>query len=123
MRRLDAQTWMWARAQEMLEEAARVQRHFFMRVGTQEIPSWTPPVDLFETPSEIWVVAALPGVEWHRAEVLIDEDGALLIRARRELLPSLAEARLVQLEIPFGYFERRVELPRGRYRVLESVLI
>ncbi len=123
MRPSDAQTWMWARAQELLEEAARIQRHFFVRMGAAErVPSWEPPVDLFETPGELWVVAALPGVEADRAEVVIDETRALVIRARRELPLNLAQTRLLQLEIPFGYFERRVTLPPGRYRVLESIL-
>ena len=68
------------------------------------------------------MIAALPGVEPQRAEVVIDEGGALVIRAHRELPAGLAEARLLQLEIPFGYFERRVTLPGGRYRVRESLL-
>ena len=123
MRPSDAQTWMWARAQELLEEAARIQRHFFVRLGAAErVPSWEPPVDLFETPGELWVIAALPGVEPDRAEVVIDETRALVIRAQRELPMNLAQTRLLQLEIPFGYFERRVMLPPGRYRVLESIL-
>lgn len=122
MRSWDAPTWMWARAQELLEEATRLQRRVLVRVEPERVPSWAPPVDLFETPSELWVVAALPGVESERAEVVIDESGALVIRARRELPASLAAARLLRLEIPFGYFERRVTLPPGHYRVLESVL-
>jgi HSP20 family protein len=122
LRPSDPQTWMWARAQELLEEAARIQRHFFVRVGADQVPSWAPPVDVFETPTELWVVAALPGVEPGRAEVVVEETGALVIRARRDHPLNLAHTRLLQLEIPFGYFERRVTLPRGHYRVLESVL-
>jgi HSP20 family molecular chaperone IbpA len=113
---------MWARAQELLEEAARIQRRLLVHVEPERVPSWAPPVDLFETPSELWVIAALPGVESEQAEVGIDESGALVIRARRELPANLSRARLLHLEIPFGYFERRVTLPPGRYRVLESVL-
>ncbi len=122
MRPSNAQTWMWARAQELLEEAARIQRHFFVRGAAERVPSWAPPVDLFETPGELWVIAALPGIEPDRAEVVIDEAHALVIRASRDLPLNLAKTRLLQLEIPFGYFERRVTLPAGRYRVLESVL-
>jgi HSP20 family protein len=122
MRPSDAQTWMWARAQELLEEASRARHQLLARIGAERVPSWTPPVDLFETPSELWVVAALPGVSLEQAEVVIDENGALLIRARRDLPVNLSEARFLQLEIPFGYFERRVPLPPGRYRLLESTL-
>ena len=61
--------------------------------------------------------------ELWRREVQPDQPARdLVIRARRELPGHLSRARLLHLEIPFGYFERRVTLPPGHYRVLESVL-
>jgi HSP20 family protein len=106
--------WMWAEAVELLTQAERMQRQFF-RLAASERPqaSWEPPVDVFEDEREVVVVVALPGVPAERIEVT-SEPGALLIRA--ESPPPFAGSRpaVRQLEIPYGYFERRVMLPAVR---------
>jgi HSP20 family molecular chaperone IbpA len=88
-----------------------MQRQFF-RLGSSGIAraSWEPPVDVFEGEDEVMVVVALPGVTPDRVQVA-QERGALHVRAERA--PALAGAHRVvrQLEIPYGYFERRVALP------------
>jgi HSP20 family molecular chaperone IbpA len=103
--------WMWAEAVELLAQAERMQRQFF-RLAASERPqaSWEPPVDVFEDEREVVIVVALPGVPADRIEVS-SEPGALLIRAESPL-PFAGSRRAVrQLEIPYGYFERRVMLP------------
>jgi len=102
--------WMWAQACELLAQAERMHRQYF-RLTASERPqaSWEPPVDVFEDDREVVIVVALPGVPADRIEVT-SEPGALVIRAESPL--PFAGSRLVrQLEIPYGYFERRVALP------------
>ena len=83
--------------------------------------TWTPPMDVFEDEREVAIVVALPGVAPDDVEVAA-ESGALVVRAERR--PHFADSsRAVrQLEIPYGYFERRVPLPAGRFDALAHEL-
>jgi HSP20 family protein len=104
--------WMWAEACRMLDQAERLQREFFrldFPRGTRV--AWQPPVDVFENQCEFAVVVALPGVSPDNAEVKID-GCTLVIRARRTVSMQDRERSIERLEIPFGYFERRLVLPQ-----------
>jgi len=104
--------WMWAEALDKVERAERLQRQFF--TFTHGTAAWEPPADVFEGDGELAVVVALPGVADDDVEVLA-EAGALVVRAQRPQ-PLASRCRGVrQLEIPYGYFERRIVLPPGRY--------
>ena len=103
--------WMWAQAVELLEQAERMHRQYF-RLSTSERTQavWEPPVDVFEDEHEIVIVVALPGVPPDRVEVT-SESGALVVRAESPLPFSGSRRAVRQLEIPYGYFERRIPLP------------
>ena len=109
--------WMWAEACEMLDRADRLHRQFFhVGASQQKGPSWEPPVDLFETPEEIGILVALPGVEPANVQVVI-EDGMLIVTGVRTM-PAADRASVIRrLEIPHGRFERRIELATGRYEL------
>ena len=118
----DPFSWMWERAQEILEKADKLQRHLFeLRPSRYPQPTWQPPVDIFETPDSLWIVVALPGVEADRVEVTI-EAGVLRVRGERALPQQFRQAALHRLEIPHGRFERSLELPAGQFRVGERAL-
>jgi HSP20 family molecular chaperone IbpA len=70
----DTRKWMWAEACALIERAEQLQRNFY-RPGSLGAhgTGWEPPVDIFESEHEIWVVAALPGVTPGDVEVVIDE--------------------------------------------------
>jgi HSP20 family protein len=106
--------WMWTQAWELLAQAERMHRQFF-RLAASERPqaSWEPPVDVFEDEREVVIVVALPGVPAERIEVT-SEPGALLIRAESTLPFAGSRPTVRRLEIPYGYFERRVMLPGVR---------
>ena len=106
--------WMWAQAVELLEQAERMHRQFFRLSASEQTQAvWEPPVDVFEDEREIVIVVALPGVPANRVEVT-SESGALVVRAESPL-PLFGSCRAVrQLEIPYGYFERRIPLPEVR---------
>ena len=104
--------WMWAEALENVERAERMQRHFFKLAHATG--AWQPPVDVFEGDGELALVVALPGVADDDVEVLA-EPGAIVVRAHRPQPLAGACRGVRQLEIPYGYFERRIALPPGRY--------
>jgi HSP20 family protein len=117
----DPSEWMWERASELLERADKVQRRFFHLPLGGARACWEPPVDVVETESELAVLVALPGVEPGKAEVVI-EPGGIVVRAHRALPESFAHGSLRRLEIPQGYFERRIALPAGKYQLLENAM-
>ena len=111
----DMQIWMWSEACEMLTRAERLHRQSFrLQRSRTQMPAWEPPVDVLETEREVLVLVALPGVNIDRVEAAID-DGELVIAGVRAVPAALREAVIHRLELPQGRFERRVELPPGRY--------
>jgi len=103
--------WMWAHACELLDQAERMQRQFFhLASPTAARAVWQPPVDVFEDEREVVVIVALPGVSPERIEVHT-EGGTLVVRAQAALPFAGARRSVRRLEIPYGYFERRVPLP------------
>jgi len=101
---------MWAQACALIDEAERMHRQFF-RLGVSERTQavWEPPVDVFEDDTEVVVVIALPGVAADAVEITM-EAGALLVRAEARF-PFARDHHVVRrLEIPYGYFERRIPL-------------
>ena len=75
--------------------------------------TWEPPVDVFEDDLDVVVLVALPGVPAHRIEVTT-EPGELVVRAERTLPFASTPRGLRRLEIPYGYFERRIPLAEAR---------
>ncbi len=112
----DIESWMWAEACDALARAERLQRQFF-RLGMPDArPLWEPPVDILETEDELWIIAALPGVDAPQVEIGI-ERGVLVIAGER-LAPALKQAAVIhRLEIPQGRFARRIALPPGRFEL------
>lgn len=121
-RRNDPTALMWAQACEILAQADRMHQQFF-RLTTQARTqaTWQPPVDVFETEREILICVALPGVDAGRVQVA-SEPGALVVRAERPHPFRGAGAAVRQVEIPYGYFERRIELPPGPLEVVTNEL-
>ncbi len=107
----DPTHWMWGEALDMLERADRLHRQFFRLGATRHAsPTWEPPVDIFETERQVIVVVALPGVADNQLEIEV-EGAAIVVRGRRRLPEHACSARIHRLELPYGRFERRIELP------------
>ncbi len=103
-RQLDA--LMWADACAAMERAERLRRQFFHHGR----PYWEAPIDLFETDAALTLLIALPGVELDSITVSLNA-GTLVVRGERPLPRELQNARILRMEIPYGNFERRIELP------------
>ena len=121
MNRGDPRDWMWSEALQMLAQADRMHRQMFRpNVSQQRRPNWEPPVDMLETDDKVLILAALPGVDAAQVRAVI-QDGVLVITGERVLPDELRTAVIHRLELPQGWFERRVELPAGRYDSVKSV--
>jgi len=115
--RNDPSVWMWAEACDLIDEAERLHRRFFQLGGSRrDVPTWEPPVDVFEDEHEVLLVVAMPGVAAERVQV-ITEPGALVVRGVRPVPLAGSRHRVRQLEIPYGAFERRIPLPSGPLEV------
>jgi len=109
---------MWSDALNMLDEAERLHRQFFKPAQA----GWEPPVDVLETAREVLIFTALPGVAPENIAASI-ESGVLVIAGIRSLPQELATAKIHRLELPQGRFERRVQLPPGRYDLVERATV
>ena len=103
-RQLDAM--MWADACAAMERAERLRRQFFHHGR----PYWEAPIDVFETDDALTILIALPGVALDSISVTLNT-GTLVVRGERPLPLELQHARILRMEIPYGNFERRIELP------------
>jgi HSP20 family protein len=118
----DLEARMWAEACEALARADRLQRQFFRLGAPSTRPVWEPPVDIFENGNELWIVAALPGVEPARVEIGVD-DGILIIAGDRPAPAPQRAATIHRLEIPQGRFERRIVLPNTRFELARRDIV
>ena len=114
---------MWAEACHMLEQAERLQRQFF-RLGAPRgaRTAWEPPVNVFEDRDSYLIMVALPGVPAECVEVLLDSS-SIIVRASCELPHGLRTREIRRLEIPYGYFERRIQLPATSFELVQRELV
>lgn len=120
MRSREHRNWMWAEAVDLLHAAETLQRQFF-QPGAAPSHAWQPPVDVFDTGEEVWIVVALPGVRADQVHVVTDGT-TILVSGERPLMVDSKRAVIHRLEIPYGRFERSIGLPRGRFQIVEKRL-
>ena len=121
-RRTDPTDWMWTQACDFIEQAERMHRQFFRLASTARSTAvWEPPADVFEDEREVVVVVALPGVVAEDVAIT-REPGALVVRAERPIPLAGTRQAVRQMEIPYGYFERRIALPHARLEAVSREL-
>lgn len=110
---------MWAEACQLLEQAERMHRQFFRLSAPRGArTAWEPPANVFEDDDSYVIIVALPGVEPDSIEVLLDSS-SIIVRASCSM-PFGPQARAIRrLEIPYGYFERRIQLPAMPFEVVQ----
>ena len=122
MQKRDPTAWMWTEACQMIEQAERMHREFFRPSaprGTRT--AWEPPVNVFEDDERYVIIVALPGVSPGCVEVLV-ESSSLVVRASCDVPFSPSASNIRRLEIPYGYFERRIQLPAMAFEVVQKEL-
>jgi HSP20 family protein len=108
---------MWADACAAMERADRLRRQFFHHGQSHHGQArWEAPIDVFETDEALTILVALPGVELDSISVTLNA-GTLLITGERPPPPELKNARILRMEIPYGQFERRIDLPPVPFRI------
>jgi HSP20 family protein len=91
-------------------EMSRLLNAFEGNGGTTQ--TWVPPVDVWETESELVYALDLPGVP--KEDVAIElEDGMLTVSAKRERTLERSDDRFYRFERRFGTFARSIGVPQG----------
>ncbi len=121
MPQLDARAWMLAEALDVLQSAERLQRSFFQLGTPSETPSWAPPVDMYTHEGQLGLLIAMPGVPADGFDISL-EPTAIVVRGER-VMGAAGHGRILRMEIPYGRFERRIELPLGMYRIAGVQLV
>lgn len=106
---------MWSEALQMLERAERMQRGFF-EPRNRSARCWQPPADIYETEQHVWAVVALPGVTEEGLQVTLRANW-LEVSGVRPLPVEAQRGAIHRLELPYGRFERRLELPSHVYEL------
>ncbi len=115
-------SWMWAEACALLDEAERRHRRFFDLLSTPSSETaWEPPANIFSKGSEWHVSVALPGARVEDVAIHLDAAG-LLIETTVPPPRFSAGVHVIRLEIPYGRMRRHIDLPPGRYTLLEHRL-
>jgi HSP20 family protein len=112
MSKTQLEALMWADACRAMERAERLRRQFFHHGASR----WEAPVDVFETDDALTILVALPGVELDSISVTLSA-GTVLVKGERPLPLELQSARILRMEIPYGHFERRIELPPMPFQI------
>jgi len=85
---------------------------------------WEPPADIFTDGSELQVVVALPGARSEDVAVQLTSSGLQIdthVPPPGSRSPG-SRLTVVRLEIPYGRMRRRIDLPSGRYALIERRL-
>jgi len=112
-------SWMWAEACALLDEAERRHRRFFDLIAApSSVPVWEPPANILADGREVHVMLALPGARVEEIRIELTPAGLSIDTA---VPPPTFEAgvEVVRLEIPYGRMRRRIDLPPGTYQLLE----
>ena len=109
---------MWTEACQLIEQAERLHRQFFRLTAPRGArTAWEPPANVFEDDEQYIIIVALPGVAPECIEVLLDSS-SVVVRASCDV-PFGPTARAIRrLEIPYGHFERRIQLPAMPFEVM-----
>ena len=79
-------------------------------LGYQADPSFHPPMDVYETESELVVVLEIAGMRAEDIQVVFEKD-TLAISGERVEACSVPKTRLHQMEIDYGNFYRTLYIP------------
>jgi HSP20 family protein len=80
------------------------------RSGHADLATWAPPVDIYETESELVVKADLPDLQEKDIDVRV-ENNTLTIRGERKFEKEVNEDNYLRVERTYGPFTRSFSLP------------
>ncbi len=74
--------------------------------------AWTPNTDVYESEDSLYVKTEIAGIEKEDVEITLS-DRLLLVRGYRKDPCRQHRCSFRQMEIDYGYFERRIVIPRS----------
>jgi HSP20 family protein len=83
------------------------------RIWKEEMPRriWSPPVDILERENEVILKVDLPEMNQNDIEIKVEEN-TLIIRGERKFIQETPHGNYLQIERPYGTFQRTFAIPR-----------
>lgn len=105
----------WDPFRDILSFQDRMSRLFEDMMGKRfeegvSLTTWTPPVDIYETDSDIVLKAELPGVKIQDVDLQV-RDNLLVVRGERKFEKDVKEENYHRIERVYGSFQRAFTLP------------
>jgi HSP20 family protein len=82
-------------------------------IWKEEVPRriWSPPVDILERENEVILKVDLPEMNQNDIEIKVEEN-TLIIRGERKFIQETPYGNYLQIERPYGTFQRTFAIPR-----------
>ena len=106
----------WEPFRDLMAMQDRMTRLFdetLSRIWKEELPRgvWSPPVDILEREDEVILKADLPEMNQDDIEIKVEEN-TLIIRGERKFIKETPAGNYLQIERPYGTFQRTFAIPR-----------
>jgi len=97
----------------MQDRMARLFDETLSRIWKEEVPRgvWSPPVDILERENEVVLKVDLPEMNQNEIDIKVEED-TLIIRGERKFIKETPGGNYLQIERPYGTFQRTFPVPR-----------
>jgi HSP20 family protein len=106
----------WEPFRDLMAMQDRMTRLFdetLSRIWKEELPRgvWSPPVDILERENEVILKADLPEMNQSDIDIKVEEN-TLIIRGERKFIKETPAGNYLQIERPYGTFQRTFAMPR-----------
>jgi HSP20 family protein len=106
----------WEPFRDLMAMQDRMTRLFdetLSRIWKEELPrgGWSPPVDILERENEVILKADLPEMNQSDIDIKVEEN-TLIIRGERKFIKETPAGNYLQIERPYGTFQRTFAMPR-----------
>jgi HSP20 family protein len=107
----------WEPFRDLMAMQDRMTRLFdetLSRIWKEEVPRgvWSPPVDIMEKGSEVILKMDIPEMNQNEIEIKVEEN-TLIIQGERKFIKESSDTNYLQIERPYGTFQRTFAIPRG----------
>ena len=106
----------WEPFRDLMAMQDRMTRLFdetLSRIWKEEVPRgvWSPPVDIMERENEVILKVDLPEMNQNDIDIKVEEN-MLIIRGERKFIKETPSGDYLQIERPYGTFQRTFAIPR-----------
>ena len=106
----------WEPFRDLMAMQDRMTRLFdetLSHIWKEEVPRriWSPPVDILERENEVILKVDLPEMNQNDIEIKVEEN-TLIIRGERKFIQETPHGNYLQIERPYGTFQRTFAIPR-----------